>query len=632
MRRTIGIDLGTTNSTGVVFKDGKMSIVPSKEGKTPYGKMFSSVVAFKPSGEIMVGKKARMYAQQHPERTIQWAKRHIGTDHVYEIDQKRYTPQDISALILGEIKRSAETYLGEEVNHAVITAPAYFNNHQRNATKKAGELAGFKVLRIISEPTAAALAYGLHFQDENLKVAVIDLGAGTYDITILQISNGLFNVFSTSGDTHLGGKDVDDIVLQHFVQKIHNGHPADVFLSPQSMAILRNAAEEAKIRLSQQNSVTMNPRLTIEGKLFRPKLSLTRTQLEGLIEVLVHRLDAPMVQALEDASLSPKDIDRIVLVGGITCMPIVRQRIMDFFGKEPEKGIDPLNVVATGACLQASMLNGEIKDMLLLDVTPLSLGIETSGGLFTRIIERNTTIPTEEHRVFATAEDNQTCMFIHVLQGERETVKGNISLGLFKIDGLPSAPRYEQDVEVVFRINTDGILEVSAEVMDTGNKKRILIEGFTELKEKDIAKVIIEATKHQTEDVSYREAMQIKENATATLYGARQTLLTISKNLNEAEKKEFTHVLDSLEKSLIENETRIIQGYLSKLKSLTKMLHQKVKKLEHLKLLTNYQNEHQKELLIDAPVDKTSTYNEIYNTVKKMKEALLLLEAFEEKS
>ncbi|MFH1623772.1 MAG: Hsp70 family protein [Pseudomonadota bacterium] len=631
MRRTMGIDLGTTNSAGVVFIDGKMSIVPSKEGRTPYGKMFPSVVAFKPDGEALVGDKARKYAYQHPERTIRWAKRHMGTDYVYEVDGVSYTPQAISAIILKEIKRCGESYLGEEVNQAVITAPAYFNNNQRNATKKAGELAGFKVLRIISEPTAAALAYGLHLQEEDLKVAVLDIGAGTFDITVLRMSRGLFNVISTSGDTFLGGKDMDDILLNHFVQKIRSEYSIDVSHSLSNMAILRDAIEEAKIRLSHQPRVSIKPRLIIDDELLRPKLVLTRKQLEDLIRSLVRRLDDPIAQAMDDAALTPADIDRVVLVGGPTCMPVIRKHIQGFFGKEPEKGIDPLGVVATGACLHGSMLNGEIKDLLLLDVTPLSLGIETSGGMFTRIIKRNTTIPVEERQVFATAEDNQTRMFIHVLQGERETVRGNMSLGLFKIDGIPPAPRYEEDVEVTFRIDADGILEVSAEVMDTGETNKIAIEGVTDLKERDLARIIIDATKHQTLDASHREAARVKENANAIIYGARKTLQRISDKLSEAEEKEFTHLLDSLETSLLKNEINA-KGHTDKLKTLTETLQQKAKKQEYLKLLTRHQNTNKdKPYEETAKVDKASSYQEICNEVRKLREALILLEAFKEK-
>jgi molecular chaperone DnaK len=585
MRRAIGIDLGTTNSAGVVMKDGKMRMVPAKEGPTPHGKMFPSTVAFRKDGEIIVGKEACEYALLHPERTVRWIKRRMGTNYAFIIDGVSYTPQDISALILKKIKTDAENFIGERIEQGVITVPAYFNNNQRNATKSAGEMAGLNVLRIISEPTAAALAYGLGIRDEELTVAILDLGAGTFDITILRLSDGLFSVKATSGDTELGGKDMDDILLAYVTDQIKEKHGVDITASASNMAILRNSVEKAKIQLSQHREVTFKPHLVVRGSTFKPRIQLARDHLKTMLEGLVSKLDEPMQRVLSDAKIETDDVDRLVLVGGPTRMPLIREHIQGFFGIKPEEGIDPMGVVATGAYIQASMLEGEIRDLLLLDVTPLSLGIETAGGVFTRLIPRNTTIPTERRRVFATAEDNQTIMMIHVLQGEREMASDNTSLGLLKIEGIPVAPRFEEDVKVAFKIDADGLLQVSAEVLGTGKENKINILNATNVPIEELIDMTIEATRHEFMDLSKRARAKSLENAEAILYGARKTIQRIEKKITEGEKKELTRLADELELGIIQKDMSLIEKRKTGLTRLVEALSNKVVKLEEMRLL-----------------------------------------------
>ena len=537
MSRTIGIDLGTSNSAAALMKDGKIRLVPASEGSTSYGKMFPSIVAFKEDGEIIVGKNAKNYAYTHPERTIRWIKRKMGTDYTVKIDGYAYTPQEISALIIKKMKKDAETYLGEKIDKAVISAPAYFNNNQRNATKEAGELAGLEVLRIVSEPTAASLAYGLDKTEKNLNIAVLDLGAGTFDVTILQMNNSVFQVISTSGDIRLGGKDMDDAILDYLVNEIEEKHGVNLKNDHKNLNILRDAGEMAKIRLSSELLTTVDVAFDFDGYKLNPNLTLTREKLEALIKPQLDRLQGPVEQALRDSKRSIRDIDKLILVGGPTRIPIVRKYFGSFFEVEPELGIDPMGIVATGASVQASVLNGEIRNMLLLDVTPLSLGVETSGGLFTRLIKRNTTIPAEENMIFATEEDGQTSMMIHVLQGEREMAKDNMSVGLFKLDSIPQAPKYEQKVEVTFKIDTNGILTVSAEILETGQKAAINIAETKSLSEEAITKMIIEATKFDEADEKGKEAVETRNRATAVVYAVQKLVGEASGKISEREKK-----------------------------------------------------------------------------------------------
>jgi molecular chaperone DnaK len=637
MGRTIGIDLGTTNSAGAVMKDGKIRIVPASEGPTPYGKMFPSIVAFKEGDEIIVGKEAKTYAYIRPDRTIRWIKRKMGTDYTIDIDSYKYTPQEISALIIKKIKRDAEAYLGEEIDKAVISAPAYFNNNQRNATKEAGEIAGLEVLRIVSEPTAASLAYGLDKINKNLKIAVLDLGAGTFDVTILQMNNGIFKVISTSGDTHLGGKDMDDIILNHLVDKLEEKHGINLRNDKKNLNKLRDAGEMAKIHLSSKPSTTIKIPFNIDGCRLNPHIILTRDKLEGLIKTELDKLRGPLEYTLKDAGLEPQDIDKLVLVGGPTRMPVIRRYFKDFFlGLKPEEGIDPMGIVAVGALIQASVLKGEIRDMLLLDVTPLSLGVETSGGVFTRLIKRNTTIPTEESRIFATDEEDQTTMMIHVLQGEREMAKANVSLGLFKLDCIPPAPRYEQEVEVTFEIDADGILNVSAEILETGKKEAIKVMKPTELSEEEITKMVIEATKFDEVDETKKEIIEICNRAQAVIYATKKSIEEMSGKISEKEKEILEETLGKLETTLNDGNAQKIKEYSNELLELLKGVTTKVKKVSQAKTLVfsiekrlsgKVPNEERRRIEEAVKRLEVAPYTDVGKEANSLKEMITLLEA-----
>ncbi len=632
----MGIDLGTSNSAAAVMKDGKIRLVPASEGPTSYGKMFPSVVAFREDGEIIVGKNAKSYAYIHPERTVRWIKRKMGTDYAVNIDNYAYTPQELSALILKKMKKDAETYLGERIDRAVISAPAYFNNNQRNATKEAGEIAGLEVLRIISEPTAASLAYGLDKAGKNLKIIVLDLGAGTFDVTILQMNNNVFQVISTSGDTNLGGKDMDDAVLDYFVNEIEEKHGVNFRDDTKNLNRLRDAGEMAKIRLSRKRLTTVKPLLDLEGSRFSPRITLTREKLEELIKLQLERLQYPLEQSLRDSAMGPQDIDKMILVGGPTRMPIVREYFKNFFKVEPEAGIDPMGIVATGASVQASVLNGEIKDTLLLDVTPLSLGVETSGGIFTRLIKRNSTIPAEENMVFATQEDNQSSMMIHVLQGEREMAKDNISVGLFKIDDIPLAPRYEQKVEVAFKINVDGILKVSAEILETGKKESVTVVETKVLSEEEITKMIIEATKYNEIDEEAKEVAETHNRAEAAVYAAEKSLGELDVKISEIDKRALEEALEKLRTALNGCKLQKIKTCTSELLELIEEVDTKFTKVNRAKMLLssverkiggNLSSKNRRQLREAVKRLEEAPYKHVSEEVIKLKEMATLLEA-----
>jgi molecular chaperone DnaK len=520
MGKIIGIDLGTSNSAAAVLIGGKPTIIPSAEGLTIGGKAFPSVVAFTKDGQRLIGEPARRQAISNPDRTITAIKRKMGTSYKVKIDGKDYSPQEISAMILRKIKEDASAYLGEEVTEAIITVPAYFNDNQRQATKDAGQIAGLNVKRLINEPTAAAVAYGLDKDDVQLRIAVLDLGGGTFDVTIMEMANKVFEVISTAGDTALGGTDMDKLLVDYIVSEFQKEQGIDLRSDSMALQRVREAAEKAKIELSTSISTDINlPYITASND--GPKhlnITFTRAKLEQLIEPVLKKLDAPILKALKDSGMARGDIDKIILVGGPTRMPIVLKIFEKLLGKTPERSIDPMECVAMGASIQGGILTGEVKDLLLLDVTPLSLGVETLGGVFTKLIERNTTIPTAKTEVFSTAADNQPAVEIHVLQGERTMAKENITLGKFHLTGIPPAPRGVPQIEVSFDIDQNGILNVSAKDKGTGRSQSITITASTKMTDDEIERKIREAEQHSDEDKKFRELAEVKNQGEALIY------------------------------------------------------------------------------------------------------------------
>ncbi len=519
--KVIGIDLGTTNSCMAIMEGGEVVVIPNTEG----GRTTPSVVGFSKTGERLVGQMAKRQAISNPERTVLSIKRHMGTDYKVTIDGKKYTPEEISAMILQKLKADAEAYLGEKIEKAVITVPAYFNDSQRQATKDAGRIAGLDVLRIINEPTAAALAYGLD-KEENQTILVFDLGGGTFDVSILEIGDGVFEVKATSGNNRLGGDDFDQRIIDWMVSEFKKETGIDLRKDRMAMQRLKEAAEKAKIELSTVYTTNINlPFISADEN--GPKhldLTLTRAKFEEMTADLIEKTMGPTRQALEDAGLKPEDIDKVLLVGGATRMPAVQEAIRRFLGKEPHKGINPDECVAIGAAIQGAVLAGEVKDVVLLDVTPLSLGIETLGGVFTRIIERNTTIPVSKSQIFSTAADNQTTVEIHVLQGERPMAADNKSLGRFLLTGIPPAPRGVPQIEVKFDIDVNGIVHVSAKDLGTGREQSITITGSTRLKEEEIQRMVKEAERYAEEDRKRKEEAEVRNQADSMLYQAERTL------------------------------------------------------------------------------------------------------------
>jgi len=538
MAKVIGIDLGTSNSACAVMEQGRPTIVPSAEGTSVGGKAFPSYVAFTKDGQLLVGEPARRQAATNPEGTVQAAKRKMGSDHVYRIYGKDYTPQQISAFILQKVKRDAEAHLGEPVKEAVITVPAYFNDNQRQATKDAGAIAGLDVLRIINEPTAACLAYGLDKAGKEQKILVFDLGGGTLDVTIMDMAQGVFEVKATSGDTQLGGTDMDLALVDYIAMEFKKETGIDVRSDKMAAQRIREAAEKAKIELSNVLETDLNlPFITADAG--GPKhltMKLTRATLERLIEPIINRCRGPLDRALSDAKLKPADIDRIILVGGPTRMPIVQRFVEEAVGKKVERGVDPMECVAMGAAIQAGIMKGEVKDVLLLDVTPLSLGIETLGGVFTKLIERNTTVPTRKSQIFSTADDNQSAVTVRVLQGERPMASDNTELGRFDLVGIPPAPRGVPQIEVAFDIDANGIVHVSAKDLGTGKEQSIKITAPEKLSKDEIEKMVKQAEQFAQADAQRKELAEAKNHADQLLYATEKSLKELGDKVSQSDR------------------------------------------------------------------------------------------------
>jgi molecular chaperone DnaK len=532
--KIIGIDLGTSNSEAAVMLGGKPTIIPSAEGATVAGKMFPSYVAFTPDGQLLVGEPARRQAVSNPEGTVTAAKRKMGTDHTYRIYGKQYTPQQISAFLLQKIKRDAEAFLGEPITKAVITVPAYFNDNQRTATKDAGKIAGLDVVRLVNEPTAASMAYGLDRSGE-YKILVFDLGGGTLDVTIMEFGGGTFTVLATSGDTQLGGTDMDNAIYEWIAAEFKKLEGIDIRNDKMAINRVKEAAEKAKIELSAVIETEINLPY-VSATQSGPKhlsMKLTRAKLEQLVEPIIKRCIQPFEQALKDASLTKNDIQKVILVGGPTRMPVVQKFIEDHIGKKVERGIDPMECVAIGAAIQGAILGGEITDMVLLDVTPLTLGLETLGGVRTPLIERNTTIPTKKSQTFSTAADYQTSVTIHVLQGERPMASDNVSLGQFNLVGIPPAPRGVPQIEVTFDIDASGILNVSARDMGTGKEQKMTITASTKLADADVKKMVSEAKEFEAQDKQRKEEVEARNSADSLIYIAEKTKSDLSGKLSQ---------------------------------------------------------------------------------------------------
>jgi molecular chaperone DnaK len=574
MGKIVGIDLGTSNSAAAVMIAGKPTIIQAAEGTSIGGKAFPSYVAFTKDGQLLVGEPARRQMITNPDGTVLAAKRKIGTDFKFKVYGKEYTPQQISAFILQKIKKDTEAFLGETIEKAVITVPAYFNDNQRQATKDAGEIAGLQVVRIINEPTAASLAYGLDKANKDLKIMVFDLGGGTLDVTIMEMGGGVFQVKSTSGDTQLGGTDMDNVLVEHIMQEFKNQSSTDVRNDTAAMMRIREAAEKAKIELSNVITTEINLPFLAYDQNTGPKnlvLQLSRSKLEDLLRPIIERCRAPMMQALSDSKLNPADIEKIILIGGPTRMPVVRQFVASVMGKEPERGIDPMEAVALGAAIQGAIIAGDVAtDILLVDVTPLTLGVEVLGGLKEPLIERNTTIPTKKSKVFTTAADYQTSVTIHIVQGERPMATDCVSLGMFNLSGIPPAPRGIPQVEVTFDIDANGILNVTAKDLATAKESKITIAANNKLSKAEIDKLKKESEQFAEADKKKMEEAELKNEADNLIYAAEKMVQQDLKDKIKPEQVEKMNVaIQALRTALSSNSIEDIRNKTQALKNIT---------------------------------------------------------------